>query len=270
VSAVPISDWQLVIAVSLVLAAGAVSALLRLGLLKTLAWATVRTFLQLFLMGWALKYLFAWDNPWLVLGLLVFMIAFAAWTALRRVTGAPKRRYGLAFLSLVPGTFLVTTVVCLLVIRGDPWYSARVVVPIAGMILGNSLNGISLALDRLYGEVRAQAPRIEALLALGAGRWEAVRTEVRVALRAGMTPIINSMMAVGLVFLPGMMVGQILAGSDPLTAVRYQIVIMLMLAAAASIGSLLLVGLHYPKLFTADGALKPELSSSQGEGKNTA
>jgi len=269
-SAIPISDWQLVIAVSLVLAAGVVSALLRLGLLKTLAWATVRTFLQLFLMGWALRYLFAWDNPWLVLGLLAFMIAFAAWTALRRVKTAPERHYGLTFLSLIPGTLLVTAVVCMLVIRGDPWYSARVVVPIAGMTLGNSLNGISLALDRLYGEVRSQAPRIEALLALGAGRWEAVREQVRVAVRAGMTPIINSMMAVGLVFLPGMMVGQILAGADPLTAVRYQIAIMLMLSAASAVGSLLLVGLHYPKLFTADGALKPVLYLSPGEGKRNA
>ena len=266
---IPISDWQLVIAVSLVLAAGAVSALLRLGLLKTLAWATLRTFLQLILMGWALKYLFLWDNPWLVLGLIAFMIGFAAWTALRRVTGAPRRHYGLTYLSLVPGTLLVTVIVCLLVIRGDPWYSARVVIPISGMILGNSLNGISLALDRLYSEVRSHAPRIEALLALGAGRWEAVREQVRVSIRAGMTPIINSMLAVGLVFLPGMMVGQILAGADPLSAIRYQIVIMLMLAGSVAIGSLLLVGLHYGKLFTADGALKPELTRSLG-GKRPA
>ncbi len=266
-TAIPISDWQLVIAVSLVLAAGAVSALLRLGLLKTLAWATVRTFLQLLLMGWALTYLFRWDNPWLVLGLIVFMIGFATWTALRRVKGAPRRHYGLTFLSLVPGTLLVTIIVCTLVIRGDPWHSARVVIPIAGMILGNSLTGISLALDRLYSEVRANAPRIETRLSLGAGRWEAVREQVRVSIRAGMTPIINSMMAVGLVFLPGMMVGQILAGAEPLTAIRYQIVIMLMLAGAVAIGSLLLVGLHYGKLFTDDGALKPELVESETKRK---
>lgn len=260
--AIPIANWQLALAVILVLMAGLISALLRLGLLKSLTVATIRTFIQLFLMGWALKYLFAWDNPWLVLVLFVFMIGFAAHTALRRVHQAPERRYGLTFLSLVPGTILVTVIVCGLIIRGNPWYSARVVIPIAGMILGNSLNGISLSLDRLYSEVRGRAQEIEALLALGAGRWEAVREPVRQALRAGMTPILNSMTAVGIVFLPGMLVGQVLAGAEPTLAIRYQIVVMLMLAGAVSIGSLLLVGLFYRHLFTADSALRPELARS--------
>lgn len=260
---IPISDWQLALAVSLVVVTGAISALLRLGLLKSLTIATVRTFLQLFLMGWALKYLFAWDNPWLTVALLIFMLGFATWTALQRVGGAPQRYYGLTFLSLVPGSLLITAIVCALIIRGDPWYSARVVIPIGGMIIGNSLNGISLALDRLYSEVRARSDEVETLLALGASPWEAARDRVRAALRAGMTPIINSMMAVGMVFLPGMMVGQILAGSEALTAIRYQIVVMLMLAAAGAIGSLLLVALHYKKLFTAEGALDPRLLKSR-------
>lgn len=266
-SVIPISDWQLALAVGLVVITAVITALLRLGLLKSLIIATLRTFAQLFLMGWALRYLFAWDNPWLTGGLLLFMIGFATYTALERVSGAPKRHYGLTFLSLLPGSVLITTIVCGLVIQGDPWYSARVVIPIGGMIIGNSLNGISLALDRLYSEVRSHTGEIETLLALGAGPWEAVRDRVRAALRAGMTPIINSMMAVGMVFLPGMMVGQILAGAEALTAIRYQIVVMLMLAAAVAIGSLLLVALHYKKLFTSEEALDPALIESRGSTK---
>jgi len=266
VSVIPISDWQLALAVGLVVLTGVLTALLRLGLLKSLVVGTLRTFIQLFLMGWALKYLFEWDSPWLTGALLLFMIGFATYTALQRVSGAPKRHYGLTFLSLLPGSILVTALVCGFVIQGDPWYSARVVIPIGGMIIGNSLNGISLSLDRLYSEVRSHVGEIETLLALGAGPWEAVRDRVRAALRAGMTPIINSMMAVGMVFLPGMMVGQILAGSPALTAIRYQIVVMLMLAAAVAVGSLLLVALHYRKLFTAEGALKPELARSENSG----
>jgi putative ABC transport system permease protein len=139
------------------------------------------------------------------------------------------------------------------------------VIPIAGMILGNSLNGVSLALDRMYGEVRARASEVEVRLCLGYSTWEAARPHVRAALRAGMTPTINALMVVGLVSLPGMMTGQILAGADPLTAVRYQIVVMLMIAGAVTIGSLLMVGLSFRRLFTAEDALRPELRGSRSE-----
>ena len=132
-------------------------------------------------------------------------------------------------------------------------------IPIAGMVLGNSMNGIALALDRLFAETRSRAGEIEGLLALGASPWEAVRDPLRASLRAGLTPILNSLKAVGLVFIPGMMTGQILGGADPLTAVRYQIVVMLMIAAAVALGGLILVGLYYKRLFTDDEALRPEL-----------
>jgi putative ABC transport system permease protein len=132
------------------------------------------------------------------------------------------------------------------------------------MILGNAVNGQSLAIDRLYAEVRARRDQIEALLALGATPWEAVRDCVRAALRAGMTPTVNSLMVVGLVSIPGMMTGQILGGADPREAARYQIVVMLMIAAAAAIGSMMLVGLSYRRLFTEDQALKPDLFPPPG------
>lgn len=129
------------------------------------------------------------------------------------------------------------------------------------------MNGLALGIDRLYAEVRSRAGEIETRLALGATPWEAVRSRLREAVRAGMTPSINSMMVVGLVFLPGVMSGQILAGADPLQAVRYQIVVMLMVVAAAALGCLLLVLLSYKRLFDKEGALKPELRESGVGGK---
>lgn len=256
---IPISDWQLALSVVLVLIAGGVSAALKLGLLRSLFWGTVRTFVQLTLVGYALTYVFAFDSPPLVLAVVVLMTYVASRAATRRTPNVPDYPAALAFVSLLMSTLLVGTLVTQLVIAPEPWFSPRIVIPIFGMILGNSMNGIALGLDRLYSEARARAGEVETLLAFGATPWEAVRDGVREAVRAGMTPTINSLMVVGLVSLPGMMTGQILAGADPREAVRYQIVVMLMIAAAVAVGCLLLVGLSYRRLFTADGALRPEL-----------
>jgi len=259
----PISDLHLALATGLVLVAGLVSALLRLGLLRSLLWGTARTLLQLGLVGYVLTYVFALDHPALVLGLVMVMCLMASRAAVARFKQVPHKPYGLAVLSLGAGTFLVGIVVCGIIVGAEPWWQARVVIPIAGMLLGNSLNGVALSLDRLYSEVRSRADEVEARLALGYTPWEAARPLVRVALRAGMTPILNSLMVVGIVSLPGMMTGQILAGADPMTAVRYQIVVMFMITASVAIGCLLLVGLSYRRVFTEDGALKPELRRSE-------
>ncbi len=256
---VPISNAQLAFAVVLVVTAGGISALLRLGLLRALLWGTVRTVVQLLLIGHALVFIFSIDNP-LVLAATVALMCFAAAHAARaRTPHVTTHPFALAYLSLLASTAIVSVMVCALIIRAEPWYSARVAIPISGMILGNAMNGITLALDRLAAEVRSRAREIESLLLLGASPWEAARDAVKTALRAGMIPTINALKTVGLVFLPGMMTGQILGGVDPLIAVRYQIVVMLMLAAAVAIGSLILLGLYYRRLFTDEEALRAEL-----------
>ena len=263
----PISNFQLALSVILIVLAGTVSALLKLGLLKSLLWGTFRSFVQLLLMGYALVWIFSIDSPYMVGAIVLLMCYFGARTAVKRTPNVTDYPTGLAYLSLTASTFLVTFIVTYLVIAADKWYTAWIVIPIAGMVLGNSMNGIALGLDRLYSEVRSHSGEIETLLSLGATPWEAVRPRLKEALRAGMTPSINSLMVVGLVFLPGMMTGQILGGVDPLTAVRYQIVVMLMVTAAATIGSLMLVILSYRRLFNQDEALKPEILSKQSEGK---
>ncbi|PIE17608.1 MAG: iron export ABC transporter permease subunit FetB [Proteobacteria bacterium] len=255
----PISTLQLALSVGLVLGAGAISTALRLGLLRSLLWGTLRTFLQLTLIGYALQHVFAIDHPALVAALVGLMTLVAARAVIGRLRGVPFKPYAIAALSLAAGTYLVGTLVCALLIGAERWWTARISIPIAGMILGNTLNGISLSLERFVSDVRAAAPQVEQLLCLGHSPWEAVRRQVKSALRAGMTPTINALMIVGLVSLPGMMTGQILAGVDPLTAVRYQIVVMMMVAASVTLGCLLLVGLSYKRCFTKDGALLPEL-----------
>lgn len=256
-SVIPISNFQLALTVILVFITGVVSAFLKLGLLKPLIWGTIRTFVQLTLVGYVLTYIFAINNLWLLIAIITMMCYIASRTAVKRTPNVPDYPTILAFLSLMASTYLVGSIVVTLIIAPEPWYSARIVIPIFGMILGNSMNGIALALDRLYGEARSHTAEIEALLTFGATPWEAIHNSVQEAVRAGMTPTINSLMVVGLVSLPGMMTGQILGGVDPREAVRYQIVVMLMIAAAVAIGCLLLVGLSYKKLFNEDGALQP-------------
>lgn len=262
-SVIPISDFQLALSVVLVVITGTVSAALRLGLLKSLLWGTVRTFVQLTLIGYVLNYVFALNSLAVVTLLVLLMCYIAARAAVGRRTQVPAGSTGLAFVSLVVSTLLVGILVTQLIIGPEPWYSARIVIPIIGMILGNSMNGIALSVDRLYTEARARRGEVEVLLAFGATPWEAVRDCVREAVRAGMIPTINSLMVVGLVSLPGMMTGQILGGVDPVEAVRYQIVVMLMIAAAVAIGCLILVGLSYRRMFDADGALRPEMQRSR-------
>ncbi|MBO8137932.1 MAG: iron export ABC transporter permease subunit FetB [Desulfotomaculum sp.] len=253
---IPISNYQLAFTVLLVLITGTISAVLKLGLLRSLIWGTVRTFVQLTLVGYALTYIFNINNIWLIITVITIMCYAASRTAVKRTPNVPNYPYLLAFASLAASTYLVGSIVVGLIISPEPWYSARIVIPIFGMLLGNSMNGIALSLDRLYGEVRARAHEIEAMLSFGATPWEAIRPSVREAIRAGMTPTINSLMVVGLVSLPGMMTGQILGGANPQEAVRYQIVVMLMITSAVAIGCLILVGLSYKNFFNEDGALK--------------
>lgn len=119
------------------------------------------------------------------------------------------------------------------------------------MILGNTLNGISLGLDRLGEELVSRRDRVETLPCLGATRWEAARSAIQTAVRIGMIPMINSMMVVGIISLPGMMTGQLLAGVDPVQSVKYQIVIMFLIASGSAIGTVGVVLISYRCLFNA-------------------
>jgi len=260
---IPISNFQLAFTVLLVLITGGISSFLKLGLLKPLIWGTVRTFVQLLLVGYALTYIFKVNNLFLIIAIVTLMCYIAAKTAVARTPNVPNYPTVLAFASLLASTFLAGSIVTVLIIAPEPWYSARIVIPIFGMILGNAMNGIAVSLDRLYSEVRSGSALIEAMLTFGATPWEAIQSSVREAVRAGMTPTINSLMVVGLVSLPGMMTGQILGGADPREAVRYQIVVMLMISAAVAIGCIILVGLSYKKLFTQDGALRQFIRQSK-------
>lgn len=256
--AVVLDGLDLTVAAGLVLLAGLVSLMLRLGLEKRLAIASVRTVVQLTLLGLILRFVFDPSAHWLLAIVVAVMLLAASHEAVRR---SESRFRGLTLLALVSLTLsaMFTTVVVTGVIVGvRPWYEPRYMVPLLGMILGNGLTGVSLCVDHLLTTLREKGGHIEMDLAMGATRWEAARGPLRDAVRRGMIPIINTMSVVGIVSIPGMMTGQILAGADPAQAAKYQIVVMFMIAAATSLCCILMALLIYRRLFNARHQLRAE------------
>lgn len=264
--AIPIGMWELVLATGFVLLTGALSVALGLKLERDLAIAAVRTYVQLLALGFVLRWVFV-NQTWpIVLALLAIMIVAAAQTILKRAGNAPRGVFGSSVVAMALTGITVTFAVTALIIRVPTWYEARYVLPIAGMVVGNSMTGIALTIERLFADLDSRAPEILGLTALGASVWEAAQPSVRTALRAGMMPTVNSMAAAGVVFIPGMMTGQVLAGADPVEAAKYQVVVMLMVAAATGIGAIAATLLMYRKRFTADGTyLEPGLRDGRGE-----
>ncbi|MEM6255225.1 MAG: iron export ABC transporter permease subunit FetB [Cyanobacteria bacterium P01_D01_bin.156] len=211
----------------------------RLGLASTLALATLRTVVQLLAVGIFLSIVFTLRNPGLILLVLLVMATIAALTARNRIgkdiPGLVLWLWG-AILASTAATMVYTMTA---VVRPELWYEPRYLIPLTGMVLGYALNASSLTGERLVNALRNNRIDIETHLSLGATPNQAISTYRRDAIKAGLIPMINSMMVVGLVTLPGMITGQILGGADPLNAALYQMLIMFMLAFASLSTSIL-------------------------------
>lgn len=245
---VELTVFDLGLAALLMLVPAGISLGLRLGITRRLTVATVRMVAQLGLVGLVLRWVFALDKWFYVVPVLLVMLTAAAVAGVNRSDHRFPGAYVGSFGSLVLASSMTVFSMTELVIRVDPWYSPQYVIPLVGMVLGNGLTGISLGLDRMLKDFVAHRNSIEARLSLGASLWTALQPWVRDAVRSGMVPIVNSMMVIGLVSLPGMMTGQILAGEDPVNAVAYQILIMFMIAACTALGTIGICMLGYWKL----------------------
>ncbi|MDM5271666.1 ABC transporter permease [Sulfurovum sp. zt1-1] len=186
----------------------------------TLFHALFRMLIQLILIGYALTYIFQADSPYLVILVLSIMLIAASIIALRPLKVRDTRLYLNVFISIIIGGLLTLILVIAGVMNPEPWYDPKVVIPLAGMIFANSMNAVSIAAERFESETGKEIGYIEARAT---------------AYKASLIPIINALFAVGLVSLPGMMTGQILSGVDPLIAVRYQMMVMLMILGSAGI-----------------------------------
>ncbi|KAF1027219.1 MAG: putative iron export permease protein FetB [Pseudomonas sp.] len=247
-----LSALDMGIAAALILINGVLSLVLKLGLVRQLLWAAVRTVVQLLAIGYLLGWVFEFAYWYVVLPLMCLMTLIAGLSA----AGRGKRTYAGqrvdSIVSVWGSSWLVTAIGLFAIIRIHPWYEPQYAIPILGMILGNTLTGVSLAIERMTSELTSGRGTIEMVLALGGSRWEAAQAAIRSAVRAGMLPTLNQMTVVGIVSLPGMMTGQVLAGESPVEAVRYQIVIMFLIAASSALGTVGAVLLTYRRLFSAD------------------
>lgn len=243
--------WQLGLAALMVAALAVCTHLARLGVGKDLTIAAIRTVLQLALIGLVLEALFSAARlHWVALMALAMLLI-----AGREVMARQKRRLigGWAFavgtLSMFVSSFSVTVLTLTVIIGPEPWYTPQYAIPLLGMMLGNTMTGVALSMDRLTDTAWRQRAVIENRLMLGQPWREAIGDIRREAMRSGMIPSINAMAAAGVVSLPGMMTGQILAGSPPSVAVKYQILVMFTITVGTGFGTLAAVALGSRRLF---------------------
>ncbi|MCT4534305.1 iron export ABC transporter permease subunit FetB [Halodesulfovibrio sp.] len=248
---IPIAWHQLLIALGLVGISGAASLYYHLKLERDLLVGVCRTFAQLLAMGYLLKLLFGLNNALLVIAVYLLMTFISVHIVHGRVKEKQVAYFAPTTLAVMLSYSLITIVVTKVIIGAEPWWSPQYFIPIGGMVAGNSMNALSLTLERFFSELHTKRDQVEMYLCYGADYKEATESIFRTSLKAGMIPAINSMMSVGLVSLPGMMTGQILAGADPQDAVRYQIVVMLMLVGSTALTSILVLLLVRKRCFTA-------------------
>jgi putative ABC transport system permease protein len=258
-SYVTVSYPQLVLSLVLMALAIAISSRNHLGLEKDLLVGTLRAAVQLFAVGFILTVVFQNERPATVLGVIAVMVVVGGWTAARRIAHGPGTgvlfRY--ATLAVLVAGAVVLVPVFTFVIRPPRWYEARLLIPISGMILSNAMNGVALVFERVFASIHDGAATVEQLLSLGASPRQAVERQTRAAMNAALRPTINSLLTVGLVALPGMMTGQIVSGTAPNEAVRYQLVIMYQLVAVAAVAGALAARFARTRSFTDREQLRP-------------
>jgi putative ABC transport system permease protein len=243
---------RIILAASFVLIAAAISRWQRADLEKDLVMATVRSFLQLIAIGYALELIFEQDSPLWMIVVLVIMTVVAARTTAARAKSTPNAQ-AIALISIGFGSVLT---IGLLVALGVFDFKAQAVIPIGGMVIGNSMTTATLVIKSLTTDIQTQRLQIESMLALGATGREASLPQFRRSIRNAMIPIIDTTKTVGLIKLPGAMTGMILAGASPIQAVQLQIIVMYMLVGASTFTGLSSAYLTYQQLFTPQHQLK--------------
>ena len=227
----------------------------RLKLTKDIFIGTIRAFIQLFIMGFILRYTFT-HSHWIFTAILfLFMLLFAAYEAYKRLKFKSSRLFQYILISLSAGSLIPLFIIFYLILKIKPWYNIRYIIPISGMIVANSMTALSLGLNNYMTDIKNNRMMIYSKLSLGATAPYSVIDIFQKAYYNGILPSINSLMVLGIAKLPGMMTGQILAGVMPIESVKYQLMIMYMITFSNSISLLLLLKLANKVIFNAQEQL---------------
>lgn len=249
-----VDQWGLLVAVALVCVAAGLSELLRLQVGRSLLISAARSLLQLLAMGLVIKWVIQMRSWGIVLALIALMVCAAVQICLSRAHGIPAGLGWDVFLTLLVTVLLIVSVLVEGVIRPRPWYSAQVMIPVAGMMLGNTVSATAVAMTRFFESMRARRDEIDTMLALGATPWEASRPSVLSSVRLGMLPTVATLASSGIVMIPGMMAGQVIAGLDPTNAAVYQFVVLAAISSLTLVADTLILVLVFRRCFTAEDA----------------
>jgi putative ABC transport system permease protein len=253
-SSIQVSVTDVLATLALIAVAVGVSFWRRADLEEDIGIAVVRSFIQLTAIGYVINFIFDQDSLWFVAALIAVMVVFGAFTARRRAEKVPDAFWPLLLALAIAAAATLGLVVALGVFKPSPRY----LVPVGGMVVGNSMTAAAVTLNRLGDEMSAHAREIEATLALGATATQAAATLVRRSLRSGMITLVDSTKTTGLIFFPGTMVGMLLAGASPTAAVRLQLILLWTLLGSTALAALIAVTLAYRNFFTPAHQLREQ------------
>lgn len=247
-----------VAATAVVCLAVALSFYQKLGLELEMVVAIVRAFIQLSIIGFVLEFIFRQDNAGWILLAYLFMVSIAGYTAGQRAKHVPRGKY-VAGASILTGT--AVTMLVLVALSVFP-FTPRYIIPVAGMMVGNSMTVTGVTMKRLRDDIKTQMNLVETALSLGATPRQATHEQVKRALILALSPVVDNTKTVGLISLPGAMTGLIMGGASPLEAIQLQIVVMNMMIGAATVSSIMATYLCWPAFFTKAYQLETKVFSS--------
>ena len=221
--------------------------------------ALLRMTVQLAMAGFLLRFIFKLNTLGVVMLVYFVMSIFASHTVMTRVNAKIKNLFLKLFIPISISGILSLLFFQFFLSKTGLWYEARYFIPLSGMFLGNSMNACAICIDRFVSEIKNNINKIEVLISLGANPFEAIQKPFRKAIYAASIPIITNMSGIGVVFLPGLMTGQILSGADPVVSVKYQISVMVLILLSLTVASVSVLFFSYKDFFNKEGLLDKQI-----------
>ncbi|MCL2064429.1 MAG: iron export ABC transporter permease subunit FetB [Candidatus Cloacimonetes bacterium] len=250
-----ITNWGLFGSIGFMLLVALVAFLAKLGITKSIFIGTIRSFLQLILMGYVLSFIFKANEWYYTVLIVLIMYVFAAWDSFKGIKFRPKNIFTNSFLAMFLGSIFPLIYMFYALMTVKPWFNPQYIIPISAMVISNTMSGISICLNHFGSNIKLRKLEVEAKLSLGANINQATEEIQKSSIKAGLIPTVNALMVLGIVKLPGMMTGQIIGGVDPVESVKYQLLIMYIISASTAVSLYILVKLIKSSIFNKRGQL---------------
>lgn len=244
-----ISNLSLIGSIAFMLLVATIAFITKLGITKSIYIGTIRSFLQLIVMGYVLGFVFDSNKWYFTVLIILIMLVFAAIDGYKRLKFKPKNIFMHSFIAISIGSIIPLGYMFYILLGVKPWYNPQYIIPISAMIISNTMSGISICLNHFGNDLKLRKTEIEAKLSLGANSNTATEEIQKSSIKAGLIPTVNALMVLGIVKLPGMMTGQIIGGVSPVESVKYQLLIMYIISASTAISLFILVKLIRKSVF---------------------